>query len=82
MKLKKQLLLQKMGKVFVAYDNENSTLYEFNEVGFFILEKIKQGLSKEQVIKIITEEFGVKKEKARSDCTNFIKKIKKLGLVN
>ena len=80
MKLKKGIILQKLGDTFVAYDNENSIMHELNEEGYLILSGIENGKKKAQIVKSIVESFKVSKSEAKKDLEDFLKVLKKKNL--
>lgn len=81
MRIKKRVVIQKMGSTFVAYDNETSTLHELNEVGYLILSRIERGKAKAEIIKEIVASFNVSKKKAKEDYQNFLESLKKKDLI-
>lgn len=81
MKIKKDVLIQKMGDTFVAYDNETSTLHEFNEIGFLILSGIEKKKSKQEIIKEIVSKYKVSKNKAEGDYEEFVEILKTKDLI-
>jgi len=81
MKVKKEILIQKMGNTFVAYDNETSTLHEFNETGFLILSGIEKKKNKQEIIKEIVGKYKVSKDRAKGDYEEFVKILKTKGLI-
>jgi hypothetical protein len=81
MKLKKGVILQKLGDTFVAYDNEESVMHEVNEVGFSILSGIEKGGKKEQIVINIVESFKVGKKEAKKDLEDFLQVLKKKNLL-
>ena len=81
MKLKKGIILQKLGDTFVTYDNEESVMHEVNEVGFTILSGIENGKKKAQIVKSIVESFKVSKKEAEKDLEDFVKVLKKKKLL-
>ncbi len=81
MKVKKEILIQKMGNTFVAYDNETSTLHEFNETGFLILSGIEKRKGKREIIKEIVDKYKVARGKAERDYEEFVETLKTKGLI-
>ena len=81
MKIKKALVIQKLGDTYVAYDNETSTLHEFNEVGFLILSEIEKGRGKKTIVKKIVNNFRVSKAQAERDFKEFLGVLKKKDLI-
>lgn len=81
MKIKKDILIQKMGDSFVAYDNETSTLHELNETGFIILSGIEKRKSKSEILVKITRKFKVSGKKAKEDFEKFVQLLEKKDLI-
>ena len=81
MRVKPGVVIQKLGDTFVAYDNETSTLHEFNEVGFLILTLLEKGKVKLQILKEIIEKYKVSADVARQDYDAFVKKLKSKDLI-
>ena len=81
MKLKKGVIIQKMGKTFVAYDNENSVMHELNEVGYLILSGLEKGKTKGEILRKVTREFKVTGKESRQDLEDFIRVLKKAKLI-
>ncbi len=81
MKLKNNILIQKMGGTFVAYDNDTSTLHELNETAYLILVAIEKKKTKKQIVGEIVRNFKVSVEKANSDYDEFLKILENKELV-
>jgi hypothetical protein len=81
MKLKKGIILQKMGSSFVAYDNKTSTLHELNETGFFILKKLEKKRTRKQIVELIVKRFKVSKNQAEKDLLEFTDFLVKKDLI-
>lgn len=81
MKLKKDLLIQKMGKTHVVYDNETATLHELNETAFEILMLIKKGKNKSEILNALGRKYKVKPEQARRDLADYFADLKKADLI-
>lgn len=81
MKIKKGVLVQKMGDAFVAYDNDKSALHELNEVGFLILSGIEARKSKNRIVREIIDSYRVSDEKAKRDFEEFLEVLKKKDLI-
>ena len=81
MKIKKDILIQKMGDSFVAYDNETSMVHELNETGFSILSGIERGKSKTEILKNMTQKFKVSAKQAKEDFEKFLQLLEKKDLI-
>lgn len=81
MKIKSGVVIQKLGDTFVAYDNETSTLHEFNETGFLILSEMEKGKDKNKIIKKIVKNFDVSQNQAKRDFEEFLEVLKRKDLI-
>jgi len=81
MKIKKGVLIQKLGKTFVAYDNNESVMHELNEVGYIILSQLEKGKTEGQILKKITAEFKITRLEAKKDLEKFLQVLKKADLI-
>ena len=81
MKIKRGIVAQKLGNIFVAYDNDAGVLFEFNEVGFEIFRKLEKGKKKRETVKSLTNKFSVSPKEAARDYELFIKDLAKRGLI-
>ena len=81
MKIKKGVVIQKMGDTFVAYDNRTSTLHELNEVGFLILSEVEKGKDKKRIVKKIADNYEVSKGQAERDFEEFVNVLEKRDLI-
>ena len=81
MKLNNQVIVQKLGDTYVAYDNNNSVLHEFNEVGHRIIELIEKKYSKKDVVLEIVKEFDVANSQALRDVEDFLEVLVKKDLI-
>ncbi len=75
----KRLALNEEGFVF---DPETGNSFVVNQTGLFILKKLREGLSEEEVIKKLLEEFEVDENTARRDFYDFLEQLRIYGLVN
>ncbi len=71
-KLNKDIIINKLGNAYVAYDNSNQQLHELNEIGYFILEEIEKKKSVKQIIDNIIEKYDVDRKKASDDLGKYI----------
>ena len=81
MKINDQVILQKLGKSFVAYDNNNSVFHEFNDVGYVIIKGVEKGDSMNKIVKNIMKDFEVTKDQALSDVEEFLAELEKKDLI-
>lgn len=80
--LKKGLISQKIGNIINIFDGEKSTIYSFNQTATFIFERIKQGLSKEDIISLVLKKYLVQKNIAEKDFNEFINELKNKKIIS
>ncbi len=73
-----RLAISEEGFVFDPLTGESFTV---NQTGLFILKRLKENKSQEEIIKELTESFEVSKEEAERDVVDFIEKLRSYRLV-
>ncbi|WP_297058831.1 PqqD family protein [Thermosulfurimonas sp.] len=76
MKLRR-LAISEEGFIF---DPETGNSYTVNETGLFILEKLRQDLSPEEIARLLSQEYEVSPEEARRDLEDFLEVLTRYGL--
>lgn len=85
MKIKEGYILRNVAGSFVVVPVGNATLeyngmMNLNETGAFLFEKMIEGISREDLIKALTDEYDVDDETAEKDVDAFIEKVKEQDL--
>jgi hypothetical protein len=80
MKIKEGFILRNVAGNNVVVPIGQATLdfngmMSLNDTGAFIFEKLLQGISREDLIQAVVEEYEIDKELATTDVDNFIKKV-------
>ncbi|RTZ68517.1 MAG: PqqD family protein [Aquificaceae bacterium] len=65
-----------------AFDPETGNSFVLNQTGLFIVKKLREGLSEEEVISELLKEFEVDEETARRDFYDFMEQLRILGLID
>lgn len=81
MRVKKGILLEKLGKKFVAYDNNTSSLHELNETAYLILGELKKGKTKKDIVNLLSSVYKVSESQARKDFESFLSELKSRDLI-
>lgn len=76
-----QLMTLAVNKNGFIFDPENGISYTVNETGLFILQKLQTGLDPEGITSLLTQEYEVGTENARSDVEHYMAMLKALNLV-
>ncbi|NPB05095.1 MAG: PqqD family protein [Aquificae bacterium] len=74
----RRLALNEEGFIF---DPETGNSFVTNQTGLFIIKKLREGLSEEEVVKALLEEFEVDEETARRDFYDFVEQLRILGIL-
>lgn len=85
MKIKEGFILRNVAGSFVVVPIGEATLdfngmMNLNETGAFLFEKMIEGISREDLIKALTDEYDVDEETAAHDVDAFIEKVEKEDL--
>ncbi len=85
MKIKEGFILRNVAGSFVVVPIGEATLdfngmMNLNETGAFLFEKMIEGISREDLIKALTDEYDVDEETAAQDVDAFIEKVEKEDL--
>jgi PqqD family protein of HPr-rel-A system len=75
----KRLAINEEGFIF---DPETGNSFVVNQTGLFILKKLREGLSEEEIIKQLTEEYEVDEDTARRDLYDFLEQLRIYGLID
>ena len=65
----------------LVYFSEKGDIFETNEVGKFIIEKIGQGFSEKQIVKALVEETKKDSKKIEADVKKFLKLLRSKGII-
>ena len=85
MKIKEGFILRNVAGSFVVVPIGQATLdfngmMNLNETGAFLFEKMIEGITREDLIKALTDEYDVDEETATKDVDAFIEKVEKEDL--
>ena len=75
MKLSPSIVVQKLGKEFVAYDTETSTMHELNETAFFVLTRIQKKKILGEIIKDLAKEYAIETRRAKDDVEELVREL-------
>ena len=59
-----------------------SKIFNINETGAFIFEKLKDGKNKEEILELMSKEYNASKDILKNDIEEFIDELKKRGIYN
>ena len=85
MKIKEGFILRNVAGSYVVVPIGEATLdfngmMNLNETGAFLFEKMIEGISREDLIKALTDEYDIDEETASVDVDAFIEKVEKEDL--
>ena len=63
------------------FDPETGDSYTTNSTGLFIIKRLREGKSENEIIQELIEAFEIDEEEARKDLTDFTEQLRIMGLV-
>lgn len=87
MEINKNYMLKEVaGEFMLVYQDENnvdfSKVITLNELGAFIFKLLSKNLNEEQIVDEILKEYeGASREVVVSDVSNFVNKLKEIGII-
>ena len=87
MKINNNFMLKKVAGEYMIIPTGNnnvnfSKIFNINETGAFIFEKLKDGKNKEEVLELMSKEYNASKDVLKNDIDEFIDELKKRGIYN
>ncbi|MDX1959951.1 MAG: HPr-rel-A system PqqD family peptide chaperone [Leptospiraceae bacterium] len=73
----KNLALSETGFLF---DPSTGNTYTLNETGIIVLKLLKEGNSKDEIVKVILSEYDVEIEQLERDVTDLLIQLQELGI--
>ena len=74
-KLNKGFIAQKLDGKATIFDGETSMLYTFNETASLVLQKLKLGKSKEEIVTSFVKKYGITEERAKKDVSELLQDL-------
>ena len=86
MKLKKTFCTQKVadGQIMVPVDNSESSfkgIVRSNSTAAFVVDMLKEGTTKEEILKKLTDTYDAPVEKLESDLDKILEKLKSIDAI-
>jgi len=76
-----QLMTLAVNKNGFIFDPENGISYTVNDTGLFVLKHLQKGVDKDDIAKLLCEEYEVNLNSASSDVEHFWAMLKAMHLV-
>ena len=78
--------MDKLGKLAIneegfIFDPETGNSYTVNPTGLFILKCLREGLSEQEIVGRLIQEFEVGEEEAKRDLVDFMEQLRIYGLL-
>lgn len=80
-KFNKNVIYKDRGEMLMAYNQESSDMYEFNEVGGEIFKMLAQGISMKEVFQNLTMEYSVDEKDIYDDVKQIIDRLIELKVI-
>lgn len=77
----KDIIIRNMGETVLAYNPENSDMYELNDVGGEILMLLKTEKPMEEILKELCFLYDVEEGDILQDVTEIIERMMELGII-
>ncbi len=87
MPISKNFIIKKVGNDYMIIPTTESNvnlskIYNTNECGYFIYNKLKDGLTQDEVLMELLKEYNASEEELKADLHEFILELKKRGIYN
>lgn len=69
------------GEMLMAYNQESSDMYEFNEVGGEIFKMLANGMPMKEIFETLTKEYNVEEEDIYDDVKQIIDRLIELNVI-
>lgn len=84
MKIKSEFILREVAgenvAIFLSPEFQNKII-TLNATGAFIMNLLKEDVTKEKIVSALTEEYDIDAETAENDAKGFIESLKSLGAI-
>lgn len=80
-KFNKNVIYKDRGEMLMAYNQESSDMYEFNEVGGEIFKMLAQGIPMKEVFQNLTMEYSVDEKDIYDDVKQIIDRLIELKVI-
>jgi len=87
MPISKNFIIKKVGNDYMIIPTTESNvnlskIYNTNECGYFIYNKLNDGLTQDEVLMELLKEYNASEEELKADLHEFILELKKRGIYN
>jgi hypothetical protein len=82
MEISRSIKIVRRPDKILLYSSEEGDLYQINEIGTFILEKIRLGKNEDEIVLELEKEPHEKKDMIKEDVKAFLGILKEKGIIN
>lgn len=75
MKVMRTIVIQKMGREYIAYDTATSTMHELNETAYFILTRIQKKQTERAITDALALTYAITPKRAEDDFRDLITEL-------
>lgn len=75
-KINSDFVIERIEDQTVIFDDDNLVLFTLNKTASFIFNKLRQGLSKEEVVRLLANKYKISEIKAKNDVSQLIADMK------
>ena len=76
------ILFTQLGEEGVVYDIENNEYQSLNETSFKILKSIENGLTEDEILSELLEEYEIEEEECRSEIKEVIEEFLEKNIIS
>ena len=80
-KFNENLICREAGEVLMVYNKTNGDMYEFNDIGKDIFEKLKREISMDELLDELVSEYDVTIDEIVDDVTDFVTRMIELEII-
>jgi hypothetical protein len=82
MEISRSIKIVRRPDKILLYSSEEGDLFQINEIGIFILEKIRKGKNEVEIVLELEKETNEKKDIIKKDVKEFLEILKEKGIIN
>lgn len=80
-KFNKNVIYKDRGEMLMAYNQESSDMYEFNQVGGEIFKKLEKEIPMSQIFDELTKEYNVEEKDIYDDVKQIVDRLIELNVI-
>lgn len=78
----RDIIIRDCSEVTLAFNPENSDVYEFNTTGAFVLQKLREEITFEELYALICEEYNTSEEDIDDEIIEIVERLIDVNVIN